>query len=720
MRVVVPRVTLAPIDTIVTSVGDTVCFRPVPLDARGDTLNVPVDSLRPDSAFSAAGAVGGGSARCFAALRATGAVVVRAWLDTVRATTTVTVRPVAARLDVTPDSVRFTSLTAQRQLAVAAFDRRNNAIAAPSVTWTPLNSAVATVNTTGAVTAIGNGATLVRATSDTTRDSVFVVVRQVTRQVTVSPVVDTLRAPGARRTLRAVAQDSLGLPIPDAGFSWASLAPNTVQLVASGLDTATFQAVSEGGASVDVRGTAGGKAADTLARLEVRYTLTTVTIAPKQPTLSHVGDTLRFTATGQDASGATIPNASVIWSSSDTFKIAIDSLSGLATARDSGSALIRGRHDASVQDTTTASVKPPVLAADITLVTDSAVRGSTTPVVTTRNVQNVGSIDLGVKARRAQSSAWLTVTPDTLTLMPNETKSLRLSADPTGLADGLYRDTVVLQSVGAAGTPKRIPVAFVVYCPVVPIAPDALVAASLTTTSCRSRERPTSYAGYYSFTGSVGDTISVAMSASGMDSYLYLLNSAGSVIAANDDCTAFTRNACLTDTLPASGSYTIEATTFSTATGPYTLVLSRLAAPAAASSPAQFKPNGASMGATTEYTSAVFRANGSDPNPHDTLRLEVEVKPTGTAFTETNTDSSPPAANVTGGVTLSVSHSGLTNGTGYHWRARTLDPLWHRSGLHGEPHRTGAHRFAGVAPRLVARRVYEHDPEEPDDQQHRQ
>src|SRR5207245_1413935 len=67
VRVVVPRVALAPIDTIVTSVGDTVCFRPVPLDARGDTLNVPVDSLRPDSAFSAAGAVGGGSARCFAA-----------------------------------------------------------------------------------------------------------------------------------------------------------------------------------------------------------------------------------------------------------------------------------------------------------------------------------------------------------------------------------------------------------------------------------------------------------------------------------------------------------------------------------------------------------------------------------------------------------------------------------------------------------------------------
>src|SRR3989441_6615689 len=246
VRVVVPALTLAPADTTITSAGDTVCLRSAARDARGDTLSIAADSLRPDSAFASAG--GTGATRCFAALRATGGVAVRAWLDTVRASTTVTVRPVTARLDVTPDSVRFTSLTAQRQLAVAVFDRRNNAIAAPAVTWTPINTSVATVNTTGAVTAIGNGATLVRATSDTTRDSVFVVVRQVTRQVTVSPVVDTLRTAGARLTLRAVAHDSLGQPIPDAAFSWTSLAPNTVQLVASGVDTAVFQAMTEGGA----------------------------------------------------------------------------------------------------------------------------------------------------------------------------------------------------------------------------------------------------------------------------------------------------------------------------------------------------------------------------------------------------------------------------------------------------------------------------------------
>jgi hypothetical protein len=672
VRVVVPRLTVAPGDTTITSAGDTVCLRWAARDARGTTLpGVNPDSIKlAVDADSTLRLIAGG---CVVARKSGTKATVRAALDTVTVTAGVTVSQQIVRLAVHPDTIRASSVTATVQLHDSAFDRRDSLIASPVLAWTSDNAAVATVDATAQVTSRGNGATWVRLSGNGKTDSVFVVVRQVTRQVTVSPVVDTLRAAGARRTLRAVAHDALGQPIPDAAFSWTSLAPNTVQLVASGMDTATFQAVTEGGASVDARGTAGGNAADTLARLEVRFTLSSVTLAPKQPVFSHVGDTLRFTATGRDANGATISNPSVIWSSSDTSKIVIDSISGLATARDSGGALIRGRHDASVQDTTTASVRPPVLAANTATVLDSAVRGSTTPVVTTRNVQNLGSVNLGVKARHAQSSAWLTITPDTLTLMPNEIKSLQLSADPTGLVDGSYQDTVVLQSVGAAGTPKRIPVALLVYCPVVQIAPDTLVTSSLTPTSCRSRERPTSNADYYSFTGSVGDTISVAMSAGGMDSYLYLLNTAGTAVASNDDCSSFTRNACITEyPVPATGNYTIEATTFSTATGSYTLVLSRVAAPTAATGLTQRDPSGPIV-VTTGSSNAVLGATGHDPNPHDTLRLQVEFRDAATSLGGAPTDSSAPAPNSGTGVALSVSVSGLLDGHSYHWRARACD-----------------------------------------------
>ena len=671
--VAVPRLELSASDTILTSVGDTVCLTPTAKDAQGTVLpGLTPDSLRPDSVFTPAGTIGGAS--CFVASRASGPVAFRAWLDIAQATRFVQVTPVAATLTVTPDSTHFNSLTEADTLTVAAVDRRGNPITSPSIVWTSDNGTVASVSAAGVITATGNGATLVRATSDTIHDSVRVVVRQEARRVVVTPAVDTLTSVRARQRLQATARDSLDQPIVDAAFSWASLAPNTVRLVADSGADADFEAAAEGVATIDVRGAAGGSVADTLARLEVRFALTAVTIAPTRPTLSHAGDTLRFSATGRDANDSTIANLRVIWSSSAPAKISIDSVSGLATARDAGSAVIRARHESGTEDTTTATVAPPVLQTDVAVFAASAVRGSTTPVQATRLVRDSGSVPLGAKARRLRNSSWLSVTPDTVDLLAGESKSLMLSANPTGLADGVYRDTVVIAASGAAGSPDSIPVAFSIYCPVTPITPDAVLAGSLTSDDCLPQHRPSGTADFYGFTGTAGDTIAVTMSAGGsVDPFLFLLGPTGAVLISNDDCSAATRNSCITEfVLPTTGSYTLEATTFSPATGAYTLTLSRLATPAAPTALAQLKPNGATIpsGGTTEYTSAVFHATGQDANPYDTLRLQIEVRPVSVPFT-VPTDSGAPTLNASG-VTLSAA-AGLTNGTSYHWRARTCD-----------------------------------------------
>jgi uncharacterized protein YjdB len=670
--VAVPRLELSASDTVLTSVGDTVCLTPIAKDARDTVLpGLTPDSLRPDSVFTPAGTIGGAS--CFVASRASGPVAFRAWLDIAQATKFVQVKPVAATLTVTPDSTHFNSLTEADTLTVAAVDRRGNPITSPSIAWTSDNGTVASVSAAGVITATGNGATLVRATSDTIHDSVRVVVRQVARRVVVTPAVDTLTSVRARQRLQATARDSLGQPIADAAFSWASLAPNTVRLVADSGAYADFEAAAEGVATIDVRGAAGGSVADTLARLEVRFALAAVTIAPTRPTLSHAGDTLRFSATGRDANDSTIANLRVIWSSSAPARISIDSVSGLATARDAGSAVIRARHESGTQDTTTATVAPPVLQTDVTVFAASAVRGSTNPVPTTRSVRDSGSVPLGAKARRLRSSNWLSVTPDTVDLLAGESKSLILSANPTGLADGVYRDTVVIEASGATGSPDSIPVAFSIYCPVAPITPDTVLAGSLTSGDCLPQHRPSGTADFYGFTATAGDTVAVTMSAGGsVDPFLFLLAPSGAVDTLNDDCSPATRNSCITRVLPATGSYTLEATTFSPATGAYTLTLSRLATPAASTALAQLKPNGATIlsGGTTEFTSAVFRATGQDANPNDTLRLQIEVRPVAVPFSApTNTGVPTPNAS---GVTLSAS-AGLTNDTTYHWRARTCD-----------------------------------------------
>ena len=88
---------------------------------------------------------------------------------------------------------------------------------------------------------------------------------------------------------------------------------------------------------------------------------------------------------------------------------------------------------------------------------------------------------------------------------------------------------------------------------------------------------------------------------------------------------------------------------------------------------AQYKSNGtttiATGGATNEST-VVLKGSVSDPDSSDTVKLEVEVKPVGTAFDGTGlVDESALGANPhTGSATV----SSLADGS-YHWRARSVD-----------------------------------------------
>ncbi|HLB38078.1 MAG TPA: hypothetical protein VJL31_16015, partial [Gemmatimonadales bacterium] len=95
--------------------------------------------------------------------------------------------------------------------------------------------------------------------------------------------------------------------------------------------------------------------------------------------------------------------------------------------------------------------------------------------------------------------------------------------------------------------------------------------------------------------------------------------------------------------------------------------------PAAPSALAQLKADAATAiatGATTDERSVVLRATVTDPDPGDALRLEVEVRPLGAAFTGTPTASSPAVASLE---TATVAIAGLADDTTYHWQARVSD-----------------------------------------------
>jgi hypothetical protein len=114
-----------------------------------------------------------------------------------------------------------------------------------------------------------------------------------------------------------------------------------------------------------------------------------------------------------------------------------------------------------------------------------------------------------------------------------------------------------------------------VACTSSPISIGQTINNSLDTGDCQSRGKLTDK---YTFTGAAGQQIFISLTSSAFDAYLYLLSPSGSIIAEDDDGGGST-NARIPAgsgfiSLPATGTYTIEVTSFSgSATGGYSLSL---------------------------------------------------------------------------------------------------------------------------------------------------
>jgi len=280
---------------------------------------------------------------------------------------------------------------------------------------------------------------------------------------------------------------------------------------------------------------------------------------------------------------------------------------------------------------------------------------------------------LSWSAASAHGSAWLAFTP-----RGGSTPGwLHVQLNPAGLAPGTYNDSVIVSAGNAAGSPAAVPVAFVVHpCVAAVIALDAQLNDSLTQQSCAAPHRAGSFAQLYSFTGRVGDSVSIVMSAPALDGYIVLdtaTTSDAPPLAQNDQCGAGPGACLLYQLLRTAGPYTIEATSGpAAATGLFTLSVTRPRPPAGPDALAQLTSDGVVIdpGGSVNQPSVVLRGTVSDPDVGDTLRLQVEALPVGTAFTGAPTAVSD---RVSSGQRASVTLTGLADNTAYHWRARTLD-----------------------------------------------
>ncbi|WP_420462426.1 Ig-like domain-containing protein [Candidatus Palauibacter sp.] len=308
-------------DTLV--VGDTLRFTAEPLDGNGQPVagaTTGWSSSDPSVAevdrSGLATAVGPGRAEILAT---SGGVAGRARL--------IVTLPIVKTVTVTPPEIEFMALGDTIRLTAQVLDERDRIIAVIPVAWGSADTAVATVDSAGLVTATGNGQTRISATAGEVSGRASVRVGQSAASVVVSPAADTLFV-GDTLRFTARVTDANGQPVAGALVNWVSSDTSVVRVDSAGLT----RAVGPGEAVITA--TSGGLPgqADLLVMALVP---TIVTVIPERTNFTALGDTIRLLAEVRDQVGRVIPGAVVAWTSRDETVAAVDS-AGLVTAVENG------------------------------------------------------------------------------------------------------------------------------------------------------------------------------------------------------------------------------------------------------------------------------------------------------------------------------------------------------------------------------------------------
>ncbi|WP_428273460.1 Ig-like domain-containing protein [Candidatus Palauibacter sp.] len=157
------------------------------------------------------------------------------------------VKPEPQAVVVAPDAVVLEALGDTLRLAAEVQDQVGRPMPGAAVTWTASDTLVASVDSTGLLTAVANGQATITAASGPISGDAAVEVMQVARTVLLAPPADTLVL-GDSVGLVAEAFDARGHPVDGAAFAWSSSDPSIAAVDASGV----VRGVGEGAAEITV------------------------------------------------------------------------------------------------------------------------------------------------------------------------------------------------------------------------------------------------------------------------------------------------------------------------------------------------------------------------------------------------------------------------------------------------------------------------------------
>lgn len=323
----VSSIEVAPGDPTLTWIGATRQFAATARDAAGNELDEVVVTW----STSEAGVAVVDAATGLATAVGTGLTTISAAAGSVSGGTTLNVTQLVATVDVTPPEADFTTLG--RMLPFTAVARDSGAVVVPgrTFTWTSSDTTIARVDAQGVVTAVGEGAATISATTAGGSDSATVDVVQAVATIEVSPSEHGFATLGRTVTLAAVARDSGSAVVPDRVFVWTSSDTTIARVDADGVVTAVGEGVATIGAS-------SGAASDS-ATITIAQVVATVDVSPAQHAFATLGRAVPFAAVALDSAEAAVPGRTFVWTSSDTTVARVDG-AGVVTAVGEGAATI--------------------------------------------------------------------------------------------------------------------------------------------------------------------------------------------------------------------------------------------------------------------------------------------------------------------------------------------------------------------------------------------
>ena len=265
------------------------------------------------------------------------------------AAVTVSLAPVAS-VTVSPSFDTLQQGTT-RTLTATVRNDSGAAIAGRVVSWSSNNSQIASVTSTGSVTAVSPGKAMISATSEgKTGTAEVVVVARPVNSITVSPNPAPVTV-GGTTTLTATLRDSEGTVLGGREVSWSSADDAIATVNALGVVTA----ISAG--NVNITAASEGKSGTAQVRV-TPIPVATVTVSPSSPTLL-TDRTILLTATARSANGTVLAGRQVSWSSGSN-SIATVNASGAVTGVAPGTTPIFAEVDGVIGSTNVTVERPKV------------------------------------------------------------------------------------------------------------------------------------------------------------------------------------------------------------------------------------------------------------------------------------------------------------------------------------------------------------------------